>query len=226
MRCTQWFALAFILHWVGLVAIAGTFGPGFIDLIKANIPNTPTGNRTLQPGQQHDMLSILGVLCVSALIGAFGAGFFLWLIKRVEGRVVKVALALNIVIDLLALVVCFVLGSFGVGVLLLVWFVILCVWAYAVRNRIPFAEAVLTAASHVSTPHSNTPTRQLKARHQPRSCPLTVSICCRLLLSLLRSRCSISLVRSSCRSSCRSSWRSGSSSGRLRSVRQFTSTLD
>lgn len=51
-----------------------------------------------------------------------------------------------------AVIVLFEVGVRQVAVVFLVWFVILCIWAYFVRNRIPFAEAVLTAASHVTPP--------------------------------------------------------------------------
>ena len=175
MRCVQWFAAAFLAHWVGLIAVAGVYGPQFVSLVNQTISNMPPpqsgpgggyppgynqtgdGDHQLQSSsQQAEFKAVIGILCVSAIIGAVGAGLFLWLMKKVPGRVVKLSLILNLLVDGVALAICFALGATPVAIVLLVYFVILCIWSFAVRNRIPFAEAVLTAASHVTTKRIHT----------------------------------------------------------------------
>ena len=154
----QWFAVAFLGHWVGLIAIAGTYGPGFVSLVNQNltVAHSTDNTRTLTADEQNQVSSVIGILCVAAIIGSVFAALFLWLMKRAQGRVVKLSLALNLLLDGVATVVCFAVGAVPLGVIFIVYFVILCVWAYMVRKRIPFAEAVLTAASHVPTQQSHT----------------------------------------------------------------------
>ena len=148
---SQWFALAFFAHWVGLIAVAGVYGQKFVTFVSQSLENAErTGDPAAEnAAEQKDVKSVIAILCVAAIIGAVGAGFFLWIMKKAQGRVVKVSLALNLLIDGIALIVCFSVGATAVGVIFLVYFVILAIWSFAVRNRIPFAEAVLTATSHV-----------------------------------------------------------------------------
>ena len=170
-RCVvvvQWFAVAFLGHWVGLIAIASVYGPKFVTLVTQVIsqppPNQTSGPTLDTTTQEQQYKSVIAILCVAAIIGAAGAGVFLWIMKRAQGRVVKASLALNLLIDGIALIVCFALGATPVAIIFLVYFVILCIWSWVVRNRIPFAEAVLTAASHVS--NSNTTQNEQPSRDE------------------------------------------------------------
>ena len=155
----QWFALAFIAHWIGLIAIAGVYGPQFVTIVNQALTNSnnqqqtgPEGSKEIGDGTDGTQYkSVIAILCVAAIIGTVGASFFLWLMKRAQGRVVKASLALNLLICGVALIICFALGATPIAVIFLIYFVVLCAWSYAVRNRIPFAEAVLTATSHVTT---------------------------------------------------------------------------
>ena len=94
-----------------------------------------------------DFGQIIAILSVAAIIGAFFAAIWLRLMPRIEGKVVKYSLIGNAIIVVVAMVVTFAVGVIPLGVVLLIYIVILAVWCYYIRDRIPMAEATLQAAS-------------------------------------------------------------------------------
>ena len=140
-----WFLVAFVAHLVGLIAVAGVFGPAMVRDLENRSGNSGSAT-TANPGNSA-FGQVIGILSVAALIGALFAAVWLRAIQRLQGRVVKYSLVGNAVIVVVALIAAFASGVWPLGVVFLVYIVILGVWCYSIRSRIPMAEATLAAAS-------------------------------------------------------------------------------
>ena len=145
------FAILFVLHLFGMIALcaikvraaskAGAFGT--------------SGERETLGHALGDMFRLTGVqIALGTLAGGILFGL-LWIqvMKSMPLLIVKIALGFSAAFPFILAVLFFAVGQPIAGVIMIVWGLIICLWVFLIRKRIPLAAAMLHLVTSVVKQH-------------------------------------------------------------------------
>jgi len=136
-----WFFVIFMIHIIIMIILAGVHGPTMIDDAK-NSSSGSTGSSIHQPPTD----TIIGLLVVAAVIGAAFSLFWLGLMKRYATQMIHISLVVSILLSIAGAIISFAVNQIAIGVIYIVFAILGMVYYFFVRERIPFATAVLASS--------------------------------------------------------------------------------
>lgn len=136
-------AVLFVVQLVILVVVAVAFGTK---------DDTPSTGGTFDDIKDH-LTVIIATWVLSSILVSF---LMLWIIRTFGGILVWVALIGGCIATGLVALVLLSTGAVGFGILFVVLFVLNCLYVYFVRNRIPFAVAMMETVVQVIRSYSGT----------------------------------------------------------------------
>lgn len=141
------FAIFFFVHLVGVVIVTIAYGKHATDNKETTTTNNGTTTTTTNNDVKWDGRQVLGIMTVSAIVGALFSFLWLAVMKRYASIIIKVSLTLSIVFYGIATIAFFAAGLVGGGIICLILTVLTVVYFYFVRRRIPFTNAMITACA-------------------------------------------------------------------------------
>lgn len=138
------FAVLFIVHLLGMGVTAAMYGNEVIDAVKNSSNDNPDGEWTVD----EDLATVLLCLMCSAVTGLLFGMIWLKVIKTYADTIIKISLLLSSLFMLVAGVFALIQGSMIGGIVCLVLVALNALYYWLVRDRIPFAQAIITAASN------------------------------------------------------------------------------
>jgi hypothetical protein len=134
-RCNDvFFAIFFLLHVVGIGALIAA------GLAASGGDPDVADSALVKPGEAGLLIGILGIVCG---VGFLLSLFWMLLMHRLPVQLIYVCIVLTCLVNLALAVYLFALGQFFWGVLMLVFAVIVVVFFFCWRDRIPFAALLL-----------------------------------------------------------------------------------
>jgi len=132
-----------------MIVLAVIYGNKLVKDLS-NSPSEDTGS-TLSASDQRNIILIL---CSSAIVGAvFGAGW-LSVMKRCADSIIKVSMVVSSIFLLAAAVIALLQDIVIMAVIYFIILIFQVIYFYLVRNRIPFAQATIGAASQAIQDYS------------------------------------------------------------------------
>jgi len=133
------FLVAFVLHLVVMIILAGVHGPKLVRDMHDDPPAPTTGD---EPRETSDG-TMIGLLVVSAVIGVVFSIGWLSVMQRFADRIIHLCLLANVGLAVLGGILALAYGQILMGVVYLLMAGLMGLYYYFVRARIPFATAIL-----------------------------------------------------------------------------------
>jgi hypothetical protein len=134
----KWFVLAFLIHAIGIIIIAGVYGGDLVHSSSDNGVSVDTDN--------SDFAAIIGLCVVAAIVGTISAVVWLGILRRHAEGMIKLSIIVNVILVLICCVISFAIGLFVTAVIYIIYLLIIAWWYYSVRSRIPFSESIIRSS--------------------------------------------------------------------------------
>jgi hypothetical protein len=108
-----WALVLFVLHLVGMLVLAGVYGPSLISDINSSPPSSQPAPATEKKETSDNMF--IALLVVAGVIGVAFSLFWLGVMKRYSSQIIKISLGASVLLAVLATIAAFAAGQVLMG---------------------------------------------------------------------------------------------------------------
>lgn len=108
-----WALVLFVLHLVGMLVLAGVYGPSLISDINSSPPSSQPAPATEKKETSDNMF--IALLVVAGVIGVAFSLFWLGVMKRYSSQIIKISLGASVLLAVVATIAAFAAGQVLMG---------------------------------------------------------------------------------------------------------------